>query len=92
MFEKYDGIRGFWNPLHKTFFSRTGKSFSFPDSITSNMPNIFLDGELWCVYECFSSVVIPTLFFQVWSGYVPRSGTVIITNELCYDRLEEIQI
>jgi hypothetical protein len=49
MFEKYDGIRGFWNPHLKTFFSRTGKPFKIPSSITSVMPNIFLDGELWYV-------------------------------------------
>jgi ATP-dependent DNA ligase len=47
MFEKYDGIRGFWNPTQKVFLSRTGKEFSFPSSITSIMPHIFLDGELW---------------------------------------------
>jgi ATP-dependent DNA ligase len=49
MFEKYDGVRGFWNPHHKTFFSRNGKPFQFPSSITQFMPNIMLDGELWYV-------------------------------------------
>jgi hypothetical protein len=49
MFEKYDGIRGFWNPLHRTFFSRTGKPFFICSSIISQMPSIFLDGELWFV-------------------------------------------
>ncbi len=47
MFEKYDGVRGFWNPDRQTFFSRTGKPFLFPSSITHNMPSLFLDGELW---------------------------------------------
>jgi ATP-dependent DNA ligase len=47
MFEKYDGVRGFWNPEAKMFFSRNGKPFIFPTIITNVMPNIFLDGELW---------------------------------------------
>lgn len=47
LFEKYDGIRGFWNPLQKTFFSRHGKRLRMPQRIIDAMPNIFLDGELW---------------------------------------------
>jgi len=48
MFEKYDGVRGFWNPIKKTFYSRHGRPFSFPHEVTDNMPSdIFLDGELW---------------------------------------------
>jgi len=48
MFEKYDGVRGFWNPEKKAFFSRTGNQFAFPDEVIDSMPNdIFLDGELW---------------------------------------------
>jgi hypothetical protein len=47
MFEKYDGVRGFWNPSCKTMFSRSGKAFVLPSHIISTMPNVFLDGELW---------------------------------------------
>jgi hypothetical protein len=47
MFEKYDGVRGFWNPLLKTFFARNGRPFNIPQNIISTMPDIFLDGELW---------------------------------------------
>jgi len=47
IFEKYDGIRGFWNPLKKAFFSRRGRKFNMPDEVIASMPNIFLDGELW---------------------------------------------
>jgi ATP-dependent DNA ligase len=47
MFEKFDGVRGFWNPYQKAFFSRSGKPFLFPSHITSLMPNLMLDGELW---------------------------------------------
>jgi len=48
MFEKYDGVRGFWNPLKKSFYSRKGNRFTFPREITDAMPkDIFLDGELW---------------------------------------------
>jgi hypothetical protein len=51
MFEKYDGMRGFWNPHRKLFFSRSGKIFIFPTFITSMMPDLFLDGELWYVHN-----------------------------------------
>ena len=47
MFEKYDGVRGFWNADRQTFFSRTGKPFLFPSSIIQQMPSLYLDGELW---------------------------------------------
>jgi len=47
MFEKYDGVRGFWNPKKKAFFSRYGKQFSLPENIVESMPPISLDGELW---------------------------------------------
>ena len=48
IFEKYDGVRGFWNPLKKTFFSRKGNAINIPKEITDTMPeNLFLDGELW---------------------------------------------
>src|SRR5690348_15617772 len=48
MFEKYDGVRGFWNPLKKAFFSRKGNKFPFPQEIIDSMPtDLFLDGELW---------------------------------------------
>ena len=48
MFEKYDGVRGFWNPLRKAFYSRKGNRFTFPPEIIDAMPkDIFLDGELW---------------------------------------------
>jgi len=48
LFEKYDGVRGLWNPLKRKFFSRFGKELSLPRHITDAMPSdIFLDGELW---------------------------------------------
>lgn len=49
IFEKYDGVRAFWNPKKKAFYSRHGKRFSsFPEEIIDSMPDdIFLDGELW---------------------------------------------
>ena len=51
MFEKYDGIRGFWNPLKKAFYSRYGKTFAIPDRILDVMPkDSFLEGEIW--YSC----------------------------------------
>jgi len=51
MFEKYDGIRGFWNPLKKAFYSRYGKTFAIPDRILDVMPkDSFLEGEIWFLY------------------------------------------
>ena len=48
MFEKYDGIRGFWNPLKKAMFSRLGNKFDLPQEVIDDMPSdLFLDGELW---------------------------------------------
>ena len=51
VFEKYDGVRGFWNPQKKTFYSRRGRMLPFPQEIIDAMPqDIFLDGELWYLY------------------------------------------
>jgi DNA ligase 1 len=48
MFEKYDGLRGFWNPKTKLFYSRHGKPFTFPQQVIDAMPtDLFLDGEIW---------------------------------------------
>jgi len=48
VFEKYDGIRGFWNPLKKAMFSRSGSRFDLPQEVIDDMPSdLFLDGELW---------------------------------------------
>lgn len=62
VFEKYDGVRGFWNPEKKAFYSRFGKSLIFPEEIISAMPNIFLDGELWygtlLLCKCTTSLTI----------------------------------
>jgi len=52
MFEKYDGVRGFWNPLKKTFYSRHGKPLNLTKEVIESMPNdTFLDGELWYGYH-----------------------------------------
>ena len=51
MLEKYDGVRGFWNPKEKAFYSRFGNKFMLPSDITTAMPNdIFLDGEFWYLF------------------------------------------
>ena len=48
VFEKYDGVRAFWNPEKKAFYSRYGKQFQLPEDVVASMPkDIFLDGELW---------------------------------------------
>jgi len=51
MFEKYDGVRAFWNPLKQAFFSRFGNKLMIPDNFVAAMPSdMFLDGELWYYY------------------------------------------
>ena len=48
VFEKFDGVRGFWNPGKKTFFSRKGNKLNVPQHVIDDMPDdMFLDGELW---------------------------------------------
>lgn len=48
MFEKYDGVRAFWNPLKKLFYSRNGNILPMPNEVIQAMPpDTFLDGELW---------------------------------------------
>lgn len=48
LFEKYDGVRGFWNPVKKKFYSRYGKPFRIVQEIINEMPeDMFLDGEFW---------------------------------------------
>jgi len=61
MFEKYDGVRGFWNPQQKAFYSRLGNRLPLPTEITDSMPDdIFLDGELWYghIYFFLSSKIV----------------------------------
>ena len=59
MFEKYDGVRGFWNPSRKTMFSRRGNVVTLPADVINTLPkDILLDGELW--YLLF---YIPVLSF-----------------------------
>ena len=48
MLEKYDGVRSFWNPQTKSFYTRRGvKVKNIPQDVIDSMPNIFPDGELW---------------------------------------------
>ena len=48
MLEKYDGVRGFWNPVKKVIYSRTGRQLNIPQDIIDTLPtDLFLDGELW---------------------------------------------
>jgi len=54
MFEKYDGVRAFWNPVKRAFYTRTGTKFNIPEEIVKAMPvDLFLDGEFWYIYSLF---------------------------------------
>jgi ATP-dependent DNA ligase len=45
MSEKYDGMRLYWNGSE--FLTRQGRKVHVPEFITSQMPQVALDGELW---------------------------------------------
>eukprot|EP00026_Physarum_polycephalum_P002684 Phypoly_transcript_02692.p1 GENE.Phypoly_transcript_02692~~Phypoly_transcript_02692.p1 ORF type:complete len:862 (+),score=102.64 Phypoly_transcript_02692:87-2672(+) len=47
LFEKYDGIRGLWDPGPKRFFSRQGKILKVRNDFEESMPDLLLDGEIW---------------------------------------------
>jgi DNA ligase-1 len=55
MTEKFDGVRLFWNGT--AFFTRQGKKVLVPESLTSQLPGIALDGELWTQYGLFQESV-----------------------------------
>jgi DNA ligase-1 len=45
MTEKFDGMRLFWDKTN--FFTRQGNKIQVPSFISSQLPQISLDGELW---------------------------------------------
>ena len=45
MTEKFDGMRLLWNGTD--FYTRQGNKLKIPSFVSSSMPNIVLDGELW---------------------------------------------
>ena len=45
--EKLDGIRAYWDPVEKVFFSRNGKRYVTPKWFTDTLPDEVIDGELW---------------------------------------------
>ena len=71
MFEKYDGVRAFWNPEKKAFYTRTGKTLKVPQDLIDEMPNTFLDGEIW--YLCFIFILHIITRNQVRARLFPRS-------------------
>jgi ATP-dependent DNA ligase len=45
MTEKYDGARLYWNGTE--FYTRPGRKIKVPEFISSQLPYVKLDGELW---------------------------------------------
>jgi DNA ligase-1 len=45
MTEKFDGMRLYWDSSQ--FFTQHGNVVQAPESLTSQLPKIPLDGELW---------------------------------------------
>jgi ATP-dependent DNA ligase len=69
MMEKFDGVRGFWNPKKKTIFSRKGRQFPFPAEILDAMPSdTFLDGELWYLLILSLFPLMNSYGNKVWFG------------------------
>jgi len=57
VFEKYDGVRGFWNPEKKVVYSRRGNVLPLPAEIINTFPSdTYLDGELWLYTPPFPSL------------------------------------
>eukprot|EP00466_Bigelowiella_natans_P007186 jgi/Bigna1/54741/estExt_Genewise1Plus.C_420025 len=55
MSEKLDGLRAYYDG--QRFYSRNGMRFYAPSWFTSKLPNIPLDGELWCGRGRFQEAV-----------------------------------
>jgi len=53
--EKLDGVRALWDG--KAFLSREGNRFFAPDWFTRDLPDVKLDGELYCGRGCFQDTV-----------------------------------
>jgi len=69
VFEKYDGLRAFWNPDTRTFYSRHGNAFNIPSFIVDSMPaDIFLDGEIWFALYHVATPLSLSLINSVWLG------------------------
>jgi len=65
MFEKYDGVRGFWNPSRKTMFSRRGNVVTLPADVIHELPkDILLDGELWYFILVSFFIVFTQTYFK----------------------------
>ena len=64
--EKYDGIRGIWNPVERTLFSRWGTRLNFPNYILDSLLNFWLDGEVSFLSFSFPFYFVPSPFLLVY--------------------------
>lgn len=55
MSEKLDGVRAWWTG--SSLLSRLGNAFQAPKWFTEKLPNVPLDGELWCGRGQFKEAV-----------------------------------
>lgn len=55
MSEKLDGVRAYWDG--ENFISRLGNVFHAPEWFRHGIPNVELDGELWCGRKKFSQTI-----------------------------------
>ena len=52
MTEKYDGMRFYWDGTH--CYSRQGNQIKLPISLSSKLPSVALDGELWYALKFYT--------------------------------------
>jgi len=78
MGEKYDGVRGLWNPKIRRLFSRHGNVIRLPNGFTAILPIYFLDGELWFGRRNFSYAM------QIVSIKKSKCATQIKWENICY--------
>ena len=54
MSEKYDGVRLYWNGSQ--FLTRQGKVVKVPKEISSKMPQVSMEGELWYMLHRYLNI------------------------------------
>lgn len=59
IFEKFDGVRGLWNPITRQFYSRWGRDLLIPQYISDTLPqNDWLDGEVLIKYKKYKHIYV----------------------------------
>lgn len=68
MSEKLDGVRAYWTGIK--FLTRTGRLIKAPQWFCAGLPNIALDGELWCgrgQFELSAGIAVGGAHKKFWT-------------------------